>query len=287
MMPNNENGNDRLTAAVPALAGETVERLLAPTVTGAGAVVSSDHRYWFNGKGPVPSVTTVLGILDKQAVSTWRAKGAARALIEAGDLLPAEWSEDERIRWALAQIDAYRDEAADLGSSVHLLADMVGSGVQGAESDSKPFPIGEREKPYLDAFRGFLGRYGRSNIVSSEHAVWSLNGYAGTYDLIMRIDDGLGLIDIKTSKGIYPEYALQLAGYRWADSIILPGDPHAYPMPEIDRTYILHLRPELYPDIGYRLIEIPTTYERDYIAFVAALELYIWRKEGTFRISNR
>ena len=178
---------------------------------------------------------------------------------------------------------------------MHLLANIVGS----AESDSKPFPIGDRELPYVDAFRRFLERYSASNIVSSEHAVWSVNGYGGTFDLIMRIpapgvpvmripgaeSDELALIDIKTSSGVYAETALQLAGYRWADSIILPGDPHPYPMPAIDRCYVLHLRPDLYTDTGYRLIEYPVTYERDYISFLACLELYRWKKGG-FRIDK-
>ena len=109
------NGNDRLTAAVPALAGKPVAGNLPATISPIGAYATPDHLYYFNGVGPVPSVTTVLGVLDKPAVGTWRAKGAARALLEANGHIPDEWSEDERIRWALAQIDEYRDQAADLG----------------------------------------------------------------------------------------------------------------------------------------------------------------------------
>ena len=93
----------------------------------------------------------------------------------------------------------------------------------------------------------FLDRYSRSAFVSTEKAVWSLNGYGGTYDLLMMIDGELWLIDIKTGKGLYPEFALQLAAYRWADYIILPGDPTTYDMPNVDSTGVLHLRPELIP----------------------------------------
>ena len=38
--------------------------------------------------------------------------------------------------------------------------------------------------------------------MSSEKIVWSLNGYAGTYDLLIMIDGELWLIDIKTGKGL-------------------------------------------------------------------------------------
>ena len=92
----------------------------------------------------------------------------------------------------------------------------------------------------------------------------------------------LWLLDIKTSKGYYPEYGLQLAAYRWADSIILEGNPSPWPMPVIHHAGVLHLRPDQYPDTGWRLIEYPITYEKDYMSFLGALEVYRWRKEGRF-----
>jgi hypothetical protein len=122
-------------------------------------------------------------------------------------------------------------------------------------------------------------------VVSSEKAVYSLNGYCGTYDLLVLFEcdchRGLWLIDIKTSKSYYPEYGLQLAAYRWADYIVLPGDPHLYPMPDIQHTGILHLRPDQYQE-GWRLIEYPTTYEDDYLVFLGALEAFRWRKANRF-----
>jgi hypothetical protein len=164
-----------------------------------------------------------------------------------------------------------------------------------AERAQKGFQISEREMPYLDAWRGFLSflEAQEGRIVSSEHMVWSLNGYGGTYDLIVELQNktpedrhvrqnDLWLLDIKTSKGYYPEYGLQLAAYRWADSIILEGNPTPYPMPEIHRAGVLHLRPDQYPDTGWRLIEYPITYEKDYMTFLGALEIYRWRKEGRF-----
>jgi hypothetical protein len=135
-------------------------------------------------------------------------------------------------------------------------------------------------RPYLEAFRSFLGRYSASAIVSSEKAVFGF-GYAGTYDLLMRIDGELWLIDIKTSKGYYPEYGLQLAAYSRARYIGLEGDPTQYPMPQVQRTGILHLRPDQYPDTGWRLVEYPVT-DRDYVAFLGALELWQWKSERRF-----
>jgi len=275
----------------PAPAGVTPDRVATEKV--AGVLMNDKHQYWLNGDGPVPSVTTILGIMDKPAVGVFKAKEAARAIYRADMALsvnPALATEDDAIRWALAQADKVRDTAANLGSSVHLLADLVGlEGLppEATENGYKGFQVSDDTIPYLEAYRGFLARYSASSIVSSEHAVWSLQGYAGTYDLLMTIDGELWLIDIKTSgKGPYPEWGLQLAGYRWADYIVLPNDPVLYPMPQIQRAGVLHLRPDLYLDTGWRLIEYPITKALDYRAFLSALELWRWRDSKRFTKSK-
>lgn len=296
-------------------AGVTPERVAPVTlqipaevsIPSSGVYMNEKHAYWLNGDGPVPSVTTVLGVMDKPAVGVFKAKEAARAMFRRMITNPpAVLDEDEGIKWALQEADKVRDKAASLGSSVHLLADLEGQPLGASESPYKGFQVSDDTLPYLEAYRGFLARYSASSIVSSEHAVWSLNGYAGTYDLMMMIpceicrqediegscaEPELWLIDIKTSgKGPYPEWGLQLAGYRWADYIVLPGDPTLYPMPEIQRAGVLHLRPDLYnvgsPDKGWRLIEYPITYALDYVPFLAALELYKWKESKRFTKSK-
>jgi len=255
-----------------------------------GLVMSQDHRYWFNGEGPRPSVTTVLEILSKPALVYWKGQEVARAIYRDSKAFFGEaWDvgEDQAIKWAMGKADEQRDRAAKLGSSIHLLADMV---TRGSETPSDGFKVSDEEKPYLEAwkrFTAFLEAQGAS-IVSSEHAVWG-DGYAGTYDLIIEMPNQkqnkvLWMVDIKTSKGIYPEYALQLAAYGHAAGIILPNDPKLYPMPKIDRYAVLHLRPDAYPVDGYKLIEYPVT-ERDYFSFISALDLYEWRREDRFNKS--
>jgi hypothetical protein len=255
------------------VAAATVQNPVKPFMP-AGAFVTDDHRYYFNGDGPVPSVTTVLEVLDKPALSTWKAQQAVRAIWRYEGEELADMTEDEAVKWALAEVRKTRSNAATVGTGLHHIADMV---TRASESDSKGFQVSDDVQPYLDAYRGFLDRYSRSAFVSSEKAVWSLNGYGGTYDLLIMIDGELWLLDLKTGRGLYPEYARQLAGYRWADYIILPGDPTTYDMPNVDRTGVLHLRPDQYPDTGYRLYEYPTTYDSDYMTFLGLLEAYKWR----------
>lgn len=257
-----------------------LQNRLVKSLIPTGAFRTDDHRYYWNGEGPLPSVTTVLEILDKPALTTWKAKEAARAMLRAciagvANGLPFP-EEEEAIRFALSESRKGRDTAANVGSGVHHLADMA---LRASESDPNAWQVSDETQPYLDAFRAFSDRYERSSFVSSEKMVWSLNGYAGTYDLLMMIGNELWLIDIKTGKGIdYPEYALQLAGYRWADYIILEGNPVRYAMPEIQRTGILHLRPDLYTEKGYELFDVPTDYTEDYIPFLGLVEAYKWRQ---------
>lgn len=260
-----------------------------------GVFMTADHRYWFNGQGPLPSVTTILKVLDKPALVNWAkqqvATTAVKRLAEVAAMVADPGGEAAAISYLASMPDAVRDVAAELGTSVHLLANLQGQSempLGASEAAAAGLQLSPGTIPYLDAFRGFLAflRARGGRIISSEHAVIG-DGYAGSYDLILELPDEnghgqLGCWDVKTSAGYYEEYALQLAGYVNANGIALPGDSTLYPMPKLTRNGVLHLRPDKYPDTGWRLIEYPIGH-REHVAFLAALELHLWRKEGTFR----
>jgi hypothetical protein len=57
----------------------------------------------------------------------------------------------------------------------------------------------------------------KPEIISSEIVVFNNEiGYAGTVDLVCRIDGKFYIIDYKTSQYIWPEHELQISGYRHA-----------------------------------------------------------------------
>lgn len=290
----NETASPVLTGVTPLGSSEPEQNTTADpwaSIPKIGAYRTADHRYFWNGQGPYPSVTTILKILDKPALVQWAKRNVAETAVLKMEELTARVLKDgneEAIRWLVSLPDYQRDIAATLGTNVHALADM--------ESRAEAFEVSEQEKPYLEAFRNFLTWLEAHGgvIVSSEKMVYSSEGYCGTYDLLIRFPDtcpfrvldegchwqGLACIDVKTSKGYYPEYALQLVGYGRADAIILPNDPTPYPMPKLQRYGVLHLRPDQYTE-GWRLIQYPVT-DRDYLAFLAALELSKWKEEGRF-----
>lgn len=250
--------------------------------TNAGLHMTSDHWYYFGEQGPLPSVTKILGIIDKPALVGWAKRTVAEFAVEKAPglvVMIAEQGPQATVKYLAALPDYQRDTAAQLGSSVHLLADMA---TRGAETAATGFEVSEAQRPYLEAFQAFLGHYSASQVVSSEKAVISFGDqYAGTYDLLMQIDGELWLIDIKTSKGIYAETGLQLVAYGYAEHIILPNDPTLYPMPKIAHYAVLHLRPDAIVG-GWRLVEYAVG-ERDYVAFLAARELWGWQQEGRFK----
>lgn len=67
--------------------------------------------------------------------------------------------------------------------------------------------------PSISAFEDWKNQYNIS-VLEVEKRVMSKNhSYAGTFDLLVEINGKLGILDLKTSKGIWDEYSLQIAAY--------------------------------------------------------------------------
>jgi hypothetical protein len=235
-----------------------------------GLTRDDKHRYRWNDGPLVPGVTTVQGMKDKSgplvgwakrevAACAVRNLGMLNTMVTTGGPASAE-------TWLAGLPDYQRDSSADLGSSVHQLAEQIALG-------QSPV-INEAEAPFIEAFqRDFLERY-RPDFRAVEFMVYSERyQYGGTGDAVCVIDGVTWLIDYKTGKGIYPEAALQLAGLQWADWIGLPGDPKKYRIPKADRFGIVHVRPE-----GARLIPFDVGAE-DFDAFLACRRIYRWVQE--------
>ncbi len=96
------------------------------------------------------------------------------------------------------------DKAAREGQSVHDAVEAVLSG-SGA--------VPPNAEPAAAAFREFLQHHAVEPECIEER-VWSDNhGYAGTLDVLATLNGERGVIDIKTSAAVYPEYYIQTAAY--------------------------------------------------------------------------
>src|SRR5678816_1861595 len=69
-----------------------------------GLYMTADHRYFHNGKGPMPSVTTILRVLDKPALTSWYKRQVAEAAVHR----QGEWAfmlEPDAVKWLMGMPD--------------------------------------------------------------------------------------------------------------------------------------------------------------------------------------
>lgn len=232
------------------------------------------HRYYYNGTGPHPSVTTALGVIEKPQLVEWAKRETAASAVRNLTMLTtmlAQGGEAATIAWLKGIPDYQRDVAADFGSRVHTVAEQLARG-EAVELDPAL-------DPYVEAYRGFLADH-KVKVYATERLVFNTRyGYGGGYDLAAEVDGTPDvLLDIKSGKSAgYPEEELQLAGYRYSEVEGDEGGP-LYPIRKFKATAILHLRPDAYPQ-GYQLM--PFSADRDaFKTFLAALHLYRWKKEN-------
>lgn len=191
----------------------------------------------------VISVTSAIGGgIPKPYLIGWAAKVTAEAAIEDHDIIGAMLAKGKE-REAIAHVKGARfhdsGKKADRGTIVHsaLEAYLKGRpmGQETVESLLKearvPLDLWKSTAAMIVGLMEFL--YDEEpEIYWSESTVYSrAHGYAGTADLIARMRVGGSLLpvvlDVKTSKSIYDETALQLCAYARADFVGLDDGTEA------------------------------------------------------------
>lgn len=211
------------------------------------------ERFW--------SVTTILkGGLPSPALTAWGMKAVAEYAVanhvqltsmlqtvrvrkteEGGMFLIADPDAVQAaIDWLKGSPYRERDRKGDIGTAVHQAAE--------AYILDKPWPTpADDVAPYVDQFRRFVEEFSPEFELAEASVYNRAEAYAGTLDAIALIPGrGRALIDFKTTgKGVYPEHALQLAMYRFAEFIGLPDGTEAA-MPAVDGCAVLWLAPDRY-----------------------------------------
>ena len=140
-------------------------------------------RYHINGRG-IPSVTEILSFVDNDGLISW-ANRIGRQGLNNKDVA---------------------NKAAEFGTMVHESIEMY----------LKKKPI-ENENVCLDAFKEWwhgINECHRVKVLGQEQSLFC-EYFAGTYDLLISIDDKPYLIDFKTSNHVGYKYFMQLAAYRY------------------------------------------------------------------------
>jgi hypothetical protein len=237
---------------------------------------SADHFYTYEGER-YPGVTGILSILDKSGpLMGWAAKMTAEAAIGLIKATPGENGVPPLIAMlnnlgeagTIAALTARRnwklDEARDLGTDVHAMAELVVRG--------EPTPaMNETTRARVLHYAAWWKASGWTLRLAEAMVVFPTHHYGGTFDLLAYDRDGKTVLaDVKTGKGVYKEVALQLAAYSLAPIVAPTGSPKAYPMPKVDRHVVLHVTTE-----GVREVEIAVG-TAEHMAWLACIDLHSW-----------
>jgi len=170
------------------------------------------HQRYRNAEGKiVPGVTTVTALL-----------GTNKAVL---------------IKWAnnlgLQGIDSskYRDEAADIGTLAHAMVTDKLAGKKTNTDEYSKVQIDKAENAALSFWNWYNNHSVKVHAVEKQ-MVSEQYQYGGTCDIYATVDGKEEIIDLKTGKGIYSEYFIQVSAYRH----LLEEDGH-----KIDQIRILNI----------------------------------------------
>lgn len=213
-----------------------------PSVTGLRFYPKS-HRYKLDGKW-VPGVTTILGCLDKPAIPKWAAKQVAEYVADnPGGIAELRYLGRNAMVAALKEIPwQHRDDAGKRGNVLHDYAEAL---LRGQEIEVEDAHVGTMESALA-----FMADWEieplmiEAPIASREHS------YAGTLDLIAKYRDprdgstGVAIFDWKSGKALYPECALQMAAYAYAEFAVVDGKEAS--IPACDAAFGVQIREDGY-----------------------------------------
>lgn len=251
-----------------------------------------------------PSITTVAGMRAKDHLQGWYATMASKRALEMFDYLrrnPERASEEIRrvtaSKWGTqkkiaAAAEDYTRRASDFGTFVHALCedwersgtrptreDMSARAAQlraeaGALSQERSLEdLLDRAAVRLDGFAAFLDDFQPEFVEVEQTVVNHEVGYAGTTDAIVRIGNTLLSADIKTSKKVRGDYALQGVAVVNAEHL-LDDDGTVRPMPELVGACVIHL-----PEAGgYSVVPLRTT-EAEFAVFRALKQAWLFEAE--------
>lgn len=226
----------------------------------------SNHRYYLDGK-PVPSVTTILGVLDKPAIPKWAAAQVAEYVADnpdGVDLLRAMGRGPlvdalKAIPWQK------RDAAATRGTTLHDYAERLLGGEEVEVADDLV--------PVVEQALTFMEDWHIRPVLTEAPCGSRAHRWAGTLDLIAEYrhpetgHEGVAIFDWKSGKALYAEYVWQLNAYAHAEFHGLRGEEHT--IPRCDGAYGVQIGPDGYvvapfafgPHIYEEFVTIRRTYE--------------------------
>jgi len=206
-----------------------------------------NHTYWLadeaGKKRRAPSVSALKRCLHQFGGDRWYIGETAAAVADHWPELhelPPPSRRDEIVRLGMTAVGA----PADFGRAVHHYCEQMWTG--------EPVEVPDLYAGHVQAVADWF-RANVAGVLQAERMCWAGPGdsgespMAGRFDLIIRTDQGVGLLDLKSwqaGRSGQPkpaEWAFQLAAYAGMEHMVI--DDEDTPMPHIDWCGVLHVGP--------------------------------------------
>lgn len=162
-----------------------------------------------------PSITNVIGVLNKPYLNTWAAKIALEKAIEVEQTYPGRFLANPQgaIKYLKVEHERIRDAAAEKGTRVHLACEWYARDGY-LDLANFPYELTPEEMAHVDSWKRWADIW-QPEFLALEMTVFGTTpeglAYAGTADFIAKVQDKTILGDIKTTRsGLHNELALQL-----------------------------------------------------------------------------
>ena len=227
-----------------------------------------------------PSVTHVLGCINKPALVNWAANQERALVLEAAANLfldlPSVPQDQKMSRPAylttltgrLGKEKAHKKvlaKAAETGTQVHKLIEWNLRRELGQEAGHEPRVVDNAQWAFM-AFQDWANSVQLTPLFIEQVVFSRQHGFAGTMDLLALVNGVPTLVDFKTGKAVYAEAHLQNVAYQSA--LIEMG--HATP----EAGLILRL-PKVQTDPEFEVVPCPTVDEW-FPIFLHVLALWRW-----------
>lgn len=188
------------------------------------------HTYLVDGEY-VPSVTTILDVINKPALMPWAAAEGARWFRDNVSMVPQQedrnpypafaesMSVDDMYNGIRAAFRKKSKAARDIGTIVHRWCEEAINFKLG-NGDTPEMPDDENAVRAIGGFQKWIAENTIEWVSSEEKLYHREHNYAGTVDAVAYINGELCVVDFKTSTGIWDEYFLQCAAYAEAVSLV-------------------------------------------------------------------
>lgn len=163
------------------------------------------------------------------------------------------------------EAEAIKEDRGKHGSKVHKTVELLLAGAEVKMNEEVMNPrLGILEQLTVEEYGAVISfvewykTLKNPEIVESEQTIWNeKDGFAGTLDLLLKIDGELWLIDLKTSQSIWPSHEIQISAY-------------AHSIPEKVKLGILQLGYKRNKN-NYKFTEIEDKYD----LFLASRKIWI------------